>query len=48
VRDHRPAERLAAAEREFVLDQILIELWRGRLTRTVAMDRIMTKLGLRA
>jgi hypothetical protein len=22
------------------------ELWRGRLTRTVAIDRIMTKLGL--
>jgi hypothetical protein len=36
-----PADRLAAAEREAVLDQILTDLWKGRLTRDVAVGRIM-------
>jgi hypothetical protein len=39
-------DRITAAEREFVLDQILTELWHGRLTRTVAIDRIMAELGM--
>jgi NAD(P)-dependent dehydrogenase (short-subunit alcohol dehydrogenase family) len=39
-------DRRTAAEREFVLDQILTALWHGRLTRTVAIDRIMAELGL--
>ena len=41
-----PAERLAAAEREAVLDQILTDLWKGKLTREAAVHRIMAKLGL--
>ena len=41
-----PAERLAATEREAVLDQILTDLWKGKLTRDVAIGRIMAKLGL--
>jgi hypothetical protein len=41
-----PAERLAAAEREAVLDQILTNLWKGKLTRDAAVGRIMAKLGL--
>jgi hypothetical protein len=41
-----PAERLAAAEREAVLDQILTDLWKGQLTRDAAVGRIMAKLGL--
>jgi hypothetical protein len=41
-----PAERLAAAEREAVLDQILTDLWKGKLTRDVAVGRIMAKLGM--
>jgi hypothetical protein len=39
-------DRHMAAEREFVLDQILTDLWKGRLTREMAVGRIMTKLGL--
>jgi hypothetical protein len=46
MRDHCPDHRLAAAEREFVLDQILTDLWKGKLTRTAAAHRIMAKLGL--
>jgi hypothetical protein len=46
MRDHRPDHRLAAAERELVLDHILTALWHGHLTRTVAIDRIMAELGL--
>jgi hypothetical protein len=46
MRDHRPDHRLAAAEREFVLDQILTDVWKGRLTREIAIGRIMAKLGL--
>jgi hypothetical protein len=41
-----PADRLAAAEREAVLDQILTDLWKGRLTRDAVVGRIMAKLGL--
>jgi hypothetical protein len=41
-----PAERLAAFEREAVLDQILTALWKGKLTREAAVGRIMVKLGL--
>jgi hypothetical protein len=41
-----PAERLAAAEREAVLDQILTDLWKGKLTREIAIGRIMAKLGM--
>jgi hypothetical protein len=41
-----PAERLAAAEREAVLDQILTALWKGKLTRDAAVGRIMAKLGM--
>ena len=41
-----PAERLAAAEREAVLDQILTDLWKGKLSREAAVQRIMAKLGL--
>ena len=44
--DHRPDHRLAAAEREFVLDQILTELWKGKLTREIAVGHIMAKLGM--
>jgi hypothetical protein len=39
-------DRLPAAEREFVLDQILTDLWKGKLTREVAIGRIMAKLGM--
>jgi len=46
MRDHRPDHRLAAAEREFLLDQILTDVWKGKLTREIAIDRIMVKLGL--
>jgi hypothetical protein len=42
MRDHR----LTAAEREAVLDQILTDLWKGKLTREIAIGRIMVKLGL--
>jgi hypothetical protein len=38
--------RLAVAEREFVLDLILTDLWKGRLTREAAIGRIMAKLGM--
>jgi hypothetical protein len=41
-----PAERLAAAEREAMLDQILTDLWKGKLTRETATERIMVKLGM--
>jgi hypothetical protein len=41
-----PAERLAAAEREAMLDQILTDLWKGKLTREIATERIMVKLGM--
>jgi hypothetical protein len=41
-----PADRLAAAEREAILDQILTNLWKGKLTREAAVGRIMAKLGL--
>jgi hypothetical protein len=41
-----PAERLAASEREAVLDQILTALWKGKLTREAAVGRIMVKLGM--
>jgi hypothetical protein len=41
-----PAERLAASEREAMLDQILTALWKGKLTREAAVGRIMVKLGL--
>ena len=41
-----PAERLAAAEREAVLDQILTDLWKGKLTREAAVGRIVAKLGM--
>ena len=40
------AERLAAAEREALLDQILTDVWKGKLTREAAVGRIMVKLGL--
>ena len=42
MRDHRPA----AAEREFVLDQLLTDLWKGKLTREIAIGRIMARLGM--
>jgi hypothetical protein len=38
--------RVAAAEREFVLDQILTDLWKGRLSREAAVQRIIAKLGM--
>jgi hypothetical protein len=38
--------RVAAAEREAVLDQILTDLWKGKLTREAAVGRIMVKLGM--
>ncbi len=38
--------RVAIAEREFVLDQILTDLWKGKLTRDAAAYRIMAKLGM--
>jgi hypothetical protein len=38
--------RVAAAEREAVLDQILTDLWKGKLTREIAIGRIMAQLGL--
>jgi hypothetical protein len=41
-----PADRLAAAEREAVLDQILTNLWKGKLTREAAVGCIMVKLGM--
>jgi hypothetical protein len=41
-----PADRLAAAEREAILDHILTNLWKGKLTREAAVDRIMAKLGI--
>jgi hypothetical protein len=41
-----PANRLAAAEREAILDQILTNLWKGKLTREAAVGRIMAKLGM--
>jgi hypothetical protein len=31
---------------EFVLDQILTDLWKGKLTREIAIGRIMAKLGM--
>ena len=46
MRDHCPDHRLAAAEREFVLDQILTDVRKGRLTRDLAVGRIMAKLGM--
>jgi hypothetical protein len=33
-----PVDRLAAAEREAVLDQILTDLWKGKLTREIGVD----------
>jgi hypothetical protein len=39
-------DRLAAAKREFVLDQILTDLWKGKLTREAAVGRIIAKLGM--
>ena len=41
-----PADRLAAAEREAILDQILTNLWKGKLTREIAIGRIMARLGM--
>ena len=41
-----PAERLAAAEREAVLDAILTDLWKGKLSREAAVQRIIAKLGM--
>jgi hypothetical protein len=41
-----PADRLAAAEREAILDDILTKLWKGKLTRDAAVGRIMAKLGM--
>jgi hypothetical protein len=41
-----PAERLAAAEREAVLDQILTDLWKGKLSREAAISRIAIKTGM--
>jgi hypothetical protein len=41
-----PADRLAAAEREAMLDQILTDVWKGKLTREAAVGRIIVKLGL--
>jgi hypothetical protein len=41
-----PAERLAAAEREAVLDQILTDVWKGKLSREIAVQRIIAKLGM--
>ncbi len=41
-----PVERLAAAEREAMLDQILTDVWKGKLTREAAVGHIMAKLGL--
>jgi hypothetical protein len=38
--------RVAAAEREAVLDQILTDVWQGKLTREAAIGRIMVKLGM--
>jgi hypothetical protein len=38
--------RVAAAEREAVLDKILTDLWKGQLTREAAVGRIMAKLGM--
>jgi hypothetical protein len=46
MRDHRPDHRLAAAECEAVLDAILTNLWKGKLTRDAAIGRIMAKLGM--
>ena len=42
MRDHR----LTAAEREFVLDEILTALWKGQLSREAAVRRIMAELSL--
>ena len=39
-------DRLAAVDREFVLDQILTDLWKGRLSREAAVGRIMAQLGM--
>jgi hypothetical protein len=39
-------DRRMAAEREFVLDQILTDVWKGKLTREIAVGRIMAKLGI--
>jgi hypothetical protein len=39
-------DRHMAAEREFVLDLILTDLWKGKLTREAAVRRIMAKLGM--
>ena len=39
-------DRVAIAEREFVLDQILTDLWKGKLTREAAVGRVMVKLGM--
>jgi hypothetical protein len=41
-----PADRLAAAEREAVLDAILTDVWKGKLSREAAVGRIMVKLGM--
>ena len=38
--------RVAIAEREFVLDQILTDLWKGRLSRDAAVGSIMAQLGM--
>jgi hypothetical protein len=37
---------LAAADREFLLDPILTDLWQGRLIREIAIGRIMAQSGL--
>jgi hypothetical protein len=42
MRDHR----LAVAEREAVLDQILTDLWKGKLSREAAVSRIAIKTGM--
>jgi hypothetical protein len=38
--------RVAAAEREFQLDAILTDLWKRKLTRDAATNRIKAELGL--
>jgi hypothetical protein len=39
-------DRRTAAEREFLLDKILTDLWQGKLTREAAIGRIMARLGM--
>src|SRR5688572_25845114 len=41
-----PVTQGQAADREFRLDQILTDLWHGRLTAEAAADRIVAELGM--